>query len=144
MSGVYEKGTITLTDLINKVKSNKDIDKAGAIVTFTGIVRRDLPNNKKVKKLIIDSYKEMADKILKKIASEEKKNGIIEIQIAHLIGEFNPSEDLIYVVILGAHREECFKTLEKVVNRYKNEAPFWKKEVLESGEEYWIGLPSES
>ncbi|MBD3230713.1 MAG: hypothetical protein GF329_21220, partial [Candidatus Lokiarchaeota archaeon] len=121
---------------------NIDMDKVGAIVTFNGIVRRiDIKKKEpiKIKKLKIDSYKEMAEKALKKIENEEKKQGIINIRIVHFIGDFLPHEDLVYVVVMGSHRQECFKTLEKVINRYKKEAPIWKKEILENGEEYWIG-----
>ncbi|MHA1229635.1 MAG: molybdenum cofactor biosynthesis protein MoaE [Candidatus Helarchaeota archaeon] len=144
MTGIYKKGTITLIDLINKVKQNPRIDEAGAIVTFTGIVRGLNSENKKVEHLEIDSYEEMADKILKKIAQEEINNGIIDIQIAHMIGDFSKGEDLVYIVILGAHRKECFETLKRVVDRYKSESPLWKKEFLESGESYWIGTPTEN
>jgi len=140
MIGVYKKGTICLEDLIKNARSNPEIDKAGAIVTFTGIVR-SINADKIVKELEIDSYKEMAEKVLKKIANEEKKDGIIDIQIVHLIGKFLKGEDLVYVVILGEHRKECFETLERVINRYKSEAPFWKKEILESGKEFWIEDP---
>ena len=138
MTGIFEKGAITLEDLIELIRKKSNIDRAGAIVTFTGIVRREKEDGKQVKRLKIDSYKEMAEKILNKITNEEKKDGIIDIQIAHLIGDFSTGEDLVYVVIMGAHRQECFQTLERVVDRYKNEAPFWKKEILETGEEFWI------
>ncbi|MHA1271550.1 MAG: molybdenum cofactor biosynthesis protein MoaE [Candidatus Helarchaeota archaeon] len=143
MIGVYEKGTINLEDLIKEAKTHSDIDRAGAIVTFTGIVRRIIADNKYVKNLKIDVYKEMAENILKKIVSEEIHNGILDIQIVHLVGTFEKGEDLVYVVVLGKHREECFRTIQRVVNRYKSEAPFWKKEILESGEEYWIDNPLE-
>ncbi|TFF86080.1 MAG: hypothetical protein EU551_02580 [Promethearchaeota archaeon] len=137
MIGIYKKGEIDLYELISSIKDHPNINKAGAIVTFTGIMRGE-EADKKVERLKIDSYKEMAEKVLKKIVDEEKGNGIIDIQIVHLIGEFMPGEDLVYVVVLGAHRQECFRTIEKVVNRYKTEAPLWKKEILENGKEYWV------
>jgi molybdopterin synthase catalytic subunit len=31
-----------------------------------------------------------------------------------------------------------------VVNRYKTEAPLWKKEILENGREYWINNSDKS
>ena len=47
-----------------------------------------------------------------------------------------------YVVVAGAHRENVFGVLREAVERYKTEAPVFKKEhiVDEAGAEeaYWV------
>ena len=92
----------------------------------------------------IAAYKDAAIKNLQSICNDLRKiEGIIEVIIIHLVGEFAVGEDMVYVVLAGAHREESFSTLVKAVNRYKKEAPLWKKEFLQSGQSYWIeGAPS--
>ena len=50
------------------------------------------------------------------------------MQIHHLLGEFNVGEDLVYVSVAGSHRPEVFEVLREAVERYKHEAPVFKKE----------------
>jgi molybdopterin synthase catalytic subunit len=138
-SGVYEKGTVSLQDVLTEIRKHPNISKAGDIVSFTGIVRGEAPKGGKVTKIKIEAYKEQADKILRAISDDIRKlKGIIEAIIVHLVGEFSVGEEMVYVVIAGAHREESFDAISQVVNRYKKEAPFWKKEYLSTGESYWI------
>ena len=61
----------------------------------------------------------------------------------HLGGEFEVGEDLVYVSVGGGHRDQVFPVLREAVERYKKEAPFFKKEYVvdEKGGEsgYWVG-----
>ena len=47
-----------------------------------------------------------------------------------------------YVSVAGAHRKEVFDVLREAVERYKHEAPVFKKEKVISGKgeeaEYWV------
>lgn len=52
----------------------------------------------------------------------------INVQIHHLLGEFKVGEDLVYVLVAGEHRQQVFPVLEEAVERYKREAPVFKKE----------------
>ena len=138
-SGVYDKGTISLEDILADIRTHPRLLKAGDIVSFTGIVRGETSNQEPVAKLRIEAYKEQAEKSLQAISEDIRlMEGIIEVIIVHLVGEFSVGEEMVYVVIAGAHREESFNALITAVNRYKTEAPFWKKEYLSSGKSYWI------
>ena len=138
-SGIYHKGEISLDDVIESLKSNSSIGDAGSILTFTGIVRNTSIDGKSVKGLKIDAYDELANKSIEKICSELKeKDGIIDIKIIHLKGEFNISEDLVYVVVASAHREEGFEILRTAVERYKKEIAVWKKEEFINGKSEWV------
>jgi len=59
-----------------------------------------------------------------------KREGVIDVQIHHFVGEFDVGEDLVYVVVAGAHRQNVFPVLEEAVERYKGEAPIFKKEYV--------------
>ena len=138
-SGIYEKGKVNLTDIIKSIKMNSSISDAGAILTFTGIVRNTSEDGKPVNTLKIDAYDELANKSIIKICSELKEiNGVIDVRIIHLKGEFDISEDLVYVVVASAHREEGFKALRNAVERYKKEIAVWKKEIFLDGNSEWV------
>ena len=69
--------------------------------------------------------------MLEKICDDLKeKPGIVDVQIHHLLGEFDVGEDLVYVSVAGSHRPEVFSVLREAVERYKHEAPVFKKEQI--------------
>jgi molybdopterin synthase catalytic subunit len=142
-AGVHEKGTFSLPDMINTVKSKKEFRKAGAIALFIGVVRGETLNGEKVQKLMLEAYEEKAEETLTSICDDlRKKRGIVDVQIHHLLGEFSAGEDLVYVLVVGDHRKSVFPVLEEAVERYKREAPIFKKEYIvgEKGKTgaYWI------
>lgn len=142
-AGIHEKGTFSLLDVIKKVKSQPNFHKAGAIALFIGVVRGENAKGNKVQKLVLEAYEEKANEVLAKICDElKKKEGIVDVQIHHLLGEFNVGEDLVYVLIAGSHRKHVFPVLEEAVERYKKEAPIFKKECIIGAEgktnEYWV------
>jgi molybdopterin synthase catalytic subunit len=141
-AGVHQKGTFSLLDMINNVKNKPNFKKAGAIALFIGVVRGETRKGEEVEKLELQAYEEKADLTLNGICDElRKKPGLIDVQIHHLLGEFNIGEDLVYVLVAGSHRENMFSALEEAVERYKKEAPIFKKEhvVTQEGKKvaYW-------
>lgn len=144
-AGVHEKGTFNAQDAIDNIKKDPNYHKAGAIGLFIGVVRGETlePEKEKVEKLIIEAYEEKADQVLTKISEElTQKSGIVNVQIHHLLGEFNVGDDLVYVAVAGAHRTDVFPVLREAVERYKSEAPVFKKESITDKKgalsEYWV------
>lgn len=141
-SGVHEKGSFSLQDAIDMMKKNADSHNIGAIATFVGIVRGSTARGGTVQRLTLEAYEDKANEVLTNIRSDlRRKRGIVDVQIHHLLGEFDVGEDLVYVVVAGSHRSDVFPVLEEAVERYKKEAPIFKKEqiVTEKGEKkaYW-------
>jgi len=141
--GIHEKGKLSLPDLLKSVKDRPDFQKAGALAMFIGVVRGETPNGETVKKLELEAYKEKANEVLGDICKElRKKEGVVDVQIHHFVGDFSVGEDLVYVVVAGAHRDDVFTVLEKAVERYKKEAPIFKKEHIidKTGatRSYWV------
>jgi molybdopterin synthase catalytic subunit len=141
-AGVHEKGEISLLDLIKNVKNKPNFQSAGAIALFIGVVRGENGKGEKVQKLRLEAYEEKANETLANICSDlKKRSGIIDVQIHHLLGEFKVGEDLVYVIVAGSHRENVFPVLEEAVERYKKEAPIFKKEYVMDSEgkvtSYW-------
>ncbi len=128
-AGVHEKGTFSLNNLIESIRKNEDFAKAGAIGLFIGVVRGEDNEGQKVQKITIEAYEEKADEILDTICNDlQDKQGIVDVQIHHLLGDFKVGDDLVYVSVAGSHRPEVFSVLREAVERYKHEAPVFKKE----------------
>lgn len=142
-SGVHEKGELSLLDVLKQVKANPEFRRAGAIGVFVGVVRGETVNGEAVKGLKLEAYEEKADEVLDGICRDLKaKPGVVDVQIHHLLGEFNVGEELVYVVVAGSHRQSVFPVLEEAVERYKREATIFKKETVLGGKgekkSYWV------
>jgi molybdopterin synthase catalytic subunit len=139
-AGVHEKGTFNAQDVIKNIKNDPNYPKAGAIALFIGVVRGETFESEKVEKLTIEAYEEKANNVLTRISDDlSQKHGIVNVQIHHLLGEFNVGDDLVYVAVAGSHRTDVFPVLREAVERYKSETPVFKKESITSKK----GLPSE-
>jgi len=130
-------------DLLKSVKESPDYHKVGAITMFIGVVRGENLKGEKVKALELEAYNEKADEILENICTDLKaRRGIVDVQIHHFTGKFNLGEDLVYVLVAGGHRKDVFPVLEEAVERYKKEAPIFKKEYVKDAKgkmkSYWV------
>jgi molybdopterin synthase catalytic subunit len=142
-AGVHEKGTFSVLDLINNTKRSINYKKAGAVTLFIGVTRGETLEGEKVQKLTVEAYEEKANEVLTKICDDlSKKPGIADVQIHHLLGEFDVGEEMVYVLVAGSHRTDVFPVLREAVERYKSEAPVFKKENIidakGSSNEYWV------
>ncbi|MGV9197680.1 MAG: molybdenum cofactor biosynthesis protein MoaE [Promethearchaeia archaeon] len=138
-SGIYKKGTIKLADLIKTVKQNPNLPDAGAIFSFTGIVRNSSLDGKEVTSMEIDAYEKMANKNIGRICKKMKqREGIIDVILVHFKGKFILSEELVHVVVAAAHRHEGLKTLSDTIEKYKKSIEVWKKENFKDGTSQWI------
>ncbi len=144
-TGVHQKGTFNLQNAIDNIKSDPNYPKTGAIAVFVGVVRGETldKEKEKVEKITIEAFEEQADRTLEKISQDlAKKPGISNVQIHHLLGEFQVGDDLVYVAVGGAHRTDVFPVLREAVERYKSEVPVFKKEhiITKQGAnaEYWV------
>lgn len=142
-AGVHPKGSLKLSDVIESVRKRPDFHKVGAIALFIGVVRGEAKQGESVSRLELEAYDEKADETLERICEDlQTEKGIVDVQIHHFTGEFELGEDLVYVLAAGGHREEVFPVLRKAVERYKKEAPIFKKEHVkdEKGKlkSYWV------
>lgn len=141
-AGVHKKGTIKLAQIIQTTKATRNFHKAGAIALFIGVVRGKT-RYREVKKLELEAYEEKATEVLENICRDlSKKEEIVDVQIHHMLGEFKAGEELVYVLVAGAHRNKIFPVLQEAVERYKKEVPIFKKEYTISKEgktkSHWV------
>lgn len=127
----------TLNSLIARIRRSKDIEKAGVIGSFTGIVRA-VTKDKRTEFLEFEEDSEVARQKMNKICTELKqKDGIIDVLMHHKTGIIQKGGDIVYIVVAAAHREQLFPVLREAIERLKAEVPIWKKEhTLKS--EWWV------
>ena len=127
----------TLDSLIHKIKCSKDIGRAGAIGTFTGIVRAE-SGDIRTEFLEFEEHSDVAQRKMNEICRELKeKEGIIEVAMHHRIGIIQQGEDIVYIVVAAGHRQQLFPVLSEAIERVKAEIPIWKKEHTLKGE-WWV------
>jgi len=112
--------------------------RAGAIVTFVGTVR-DHARGKRVRYLEYEAYAEAAVDAFAQIAAEIRQRwDVLGIAIAHRTGRLEIGEASVVIAVSSAHRAEAFEACRYAIERLKQIAPIWKKEVYDDGE-VWIG-----
>ena len=114
--------------------SRKD---TGAIVSFVGQVR-DINDGSHVSGLILEHYPGMTEKALQTIIDQAKQRwNIFDALIIHRVGELQPMDQIVLVLVTGSHRGEAFAACEFIMDYLKTEAPFWKKEQTSAGDR-WV------
>ncbi len=109
----------------------------GAVVTFTGIVR-DLPEAP-LQVMEIEHYPGMTQSAIAKIAEEAKSRwNIGDILVIHRYGSLHPDEMIMMVATAARHRVDAFQAAEFLMDYLKSRAPFWKKEVSQTGAADWV------
>lgn len=114
---------------------------AGAIVTFTGLVREvygvdSAPGA--VQSLTLEHYPGMTEKCLKDIQQQAiNRWPLLASRIIHRIGELYSHDQIVLVATASAHRQAAFESAEFIMDYLKSEAPFWKKQKSEN-ENSWI------
>jgi molybdopterin synthase catalytic subunit len=127
----------TLDSMIRQIKSSKSIEKAGAIGTFTGIVR-GVTDNTRTEFLEFEAHEELARKKMDGICKKLKeKEGIVDVLMHHKTGIITPGDDIVYIVVAACHREELFAVLREAIERLKAQIPIWKKEHTVKGD-WWV------
>ena len=130
-------------EIFEEFRSTMQGHEGGAIVTFTGTVRGD-PKEQHAggittSHIEIEAIEGVSSEHLQRIAAEvEARPGINRVTIVHYTGTFELGEPMVHVLVSSAHRDEGFKALEDIVNRYKKETPLWKKEIYSDGSSRWI------
>lgn len=105
----------------------------GAIVMFIGVVRDDT-----IESIEIEAYEEVADKDLHEIRDEAvAKYDLQEVTIVHRVGNLQVGDNILLIVVSAGHRKQAFSGCEFILERIKERAPIWKREILSDGDR-WV------
>jgi len=111
----------------------RDNPKIGAVASFIGVCR-DANDGDAVTKMTLEHYPGMTEKALESIVTEARGRwNIMDALIVHRVGELKPTDQIVLVVVAGAHRGEAFAACEFIMDYLKTRAPFWKKEETSQG-----------
>jgi molybdopterin synthase catalytic subunit len=109
---------------------------AGAIVTFTGLVRSVAGDP--IATLTLECYPELAlNQIGEMVAQAHTRFALLDEVVIHRYGTLNPGEPIVQVMTLAAHRQAAFDAAQFLMDYLKTDAPFWKKEATGTGER-WV------
>ena len=109
----------------------------GAVASFIGCVR-DMNEGDSVGLMYLEHYPGMTERELAKICTEASERWqIFDTLVIHRIGELNPLDQIVCVVVTSAHRGESFSACEFIMDYLKTRAPFWKRESTPHGER-WV------
>ncbi len=110
----------------------------GAVLTFAGTVR-NTNLGRTVRSIDYHAYESMARKEIEKLELETAGRWPgVKIRIVHRIGRLELGEASVFIAAAGAHRDESFAALRHAIDRLKEDAPVWKRELYEDGSETWL------
>ena len=109
-------------------------DGAGAVATFTGLVRSD----DGVGTLELEHYPGATEAALTRLAEEATARWALgAATIVHRVGPMAPGERIVFVAAAAAHRAAALEACAYLIDRLKTDAPFWKRETR-GGEARWV------
>ena len=108
---------------------------AGAIVSFTGVVR-DV--DECLLEMKIEHYPKMTEKAISSIVLDAKERwSLIDALVIHRFGSLKPNDEIMMVATASKHRADAFAAADFLMDYLKSRAPFWKKEHTKKASE-WV------
>src|SRR5258708_1801601 len=81
--------------------------KIGAIASFVGVVR-DLNEGADIAEMTLEHYPGMTDKALETIIEDARTRwDIYDALVVHRVGALTPTEQIVLVIVAGAHRGDA-------------------------------------
>lgn len=106
------------------------VSGAGAIVSFTGIVRGAGP----LEAMEIEHYPGMTETAIGAMVAEAVARwALTDALVIHRYGRLGVGEAIMMVATASQHRVAAFEAAEFLMDYLKSRAPFWKKEIGADG-----------
>ena len=113
---------------------------AGAVVTFTGLVR---DNGGRLAAMEIEHYPGMTERAIVSITEQAVARwALADALVIHRHGRLAVGDPIMMVATAAAHRGDAFAAAEFLMDYLKSRAPFWKKEIGVDGAE-WVAARDE-
>jgi molybdopterin synthase catalytic subunit len=107
--------------------------KFGATACFVGTMR-DFNEGDGVSRMTLEHYPGMTESQLEKIVvAATQRFPVLDVLVIHRVGELLPNDPIVVVAVWSAHRGAAFDACRVIMEKLKTNAPFWKKEYLETG-----------
>ncbi len=139
MRVVVQEAAFDLGEEVNAFA--KRAEGAGAVVSFTGIVRDLAAGDLTV--MEIEHYPGMTEAALTEIGQEAMSRwDLADALIIHRFGRLAPGDQIMMVATAARHRVAAFEAAEYLMDYLKSRAPFWKKEITAEGAD-WVAAKDE-
>jgi molybdopterin converting factor subunit 1 len=130
---------------IDEVAARVAAQENGAITLFVGTVRAVTagPSGGVITDYLeYEAYAEMAEPVLESIAGEAMARwpAIRAVSIVHRAGRLEVGEVSIVIAVAAGHRQDTFDACHHIIDRVKQIAPIWKREVGPDGAS-WVEGP---
>ena len=113
-------------------------ERAGAVATFTGTVRRQ-SRGREVTRLEYEAYAEMAEDVMAGIARDlEERYDLCSVAIHHRVGRLEVGEASVAILVNSPHRDAAFTICRRAIEWLKEYVPIWKKEIRPDGSGEWV------
>ena len=113
---------------------------AGAVVTFTGVVR---DNGGTLAAMEIEHYPGMTERAIAAMMEQASQRwALTDALVIHRHGRLAAGEPIMMVATAAPHRADAFAAAEFLMDYLKSRAPFWKKEIGADGAE-WVAAKDE-
>ena len=111
-----------------------EVAGAGAIATFTGLVRAD----DGVETMELEHYPGATEAALRVVADTAVARWNLQAAtIVHRVGPMGPGERIVFVAATAPHRAAALDACAYLIDRLKTDAPFWKRETR-AGAASWV------
>lgn len=102
---------------------------AGAVATFTGLVRADPEAGGAVQSLELEHYPGATEAALHAVAEQAAARwSLTAATVVHRVGPMRPGERIVFVAAAAPHRAAALDACAFLIDRLKTDAPFWKRE----------------
>lgn len=123
--------------LYDRLRQQAPAGRAGAIVTFTGLVR-DMNSDGAIDGIELEHYPGMTERVLEQLAAHtQSRFNLASAGIVHRVGRILNHEQIVWVGCAAAHRQAAFDGACFMMDRLKQSVPLWKKEIID-GKGKWV------
>lgn len=106
-------------------------DGAGAVVSFTGLVR---DNDGALSAMEIEHYPGMTEKAIAAMMEQAAARWTLtDAMVIHRFGRLGGTDPIMMVAVASKHRGDAFEAAAFLMDYLKSRAPFWKKEISATG-----------
>jgi molybdopterin synthase catalytic subunit len=115
----------------------------GAVAMFVGLVRAE-NKGRQVVELEYEAYLPLAQRAFETISSEVAGQWpMVRLALHHRIGRLTVGEASVVIAAASPHRGDAFQACRYTIERVKQIAPIWKREVFEGGEAWVEGATAD-
>ena len=136
---------LSLDDVMRRIVAP---DRGGVTLfagTVRGVTQRAGEDEIATDYLEYEAYPAMAEEALARIAAEVQARwpSVSAVSIVHRVGRLAVGDVAVVIAVAASHRQDTFDACHYTIDRVKQIAPIWKKEVGPDGS-FWVEGPESS